>query len=114
MILLSFLNILWVKFTFIMHSIFPRCLKSHEWIRSRINLTFFSCKFIFLSWFCSSFNDKPINEGFVGPLGQELFEKEQNDLLADLVDIPRKACDSRVWFYFHIIVGPRPPGCTNE
>ncbi|KAJ1405544.1 P-loop containing nucleoside triphosphate hydrolase [Sesbania bispinosa] len=43
-----------------------------------------------------SFNDKPINKGFVGPLGQDLFEKEQNDLLADLVDIPRKACDSRI------------------
>ncbi|WVZ11754.1 hypothetical protein V8G54_016284 [Vigna mungo] len=46
--------------------------------------------------YIGSFNDKPINEGFVGPLGQELFEKEQNDLLADLVDIPRKACDSRI------------------
>ncbi|KAK2359081.1 EH domain-containing protein [Trifolium repens] len=43
--------------------------------------------------YIGSFNDKPINEGFVGPLGQELFEKEQNDLLSDLVDIPRKACD---------------------
>ncbi|QCD79776.1 hypothetical protein DEO72_LG2g92 [Vigna unguiculata] len=46
--------------------------------------------------YIGSFNDKPITEGFVGPLGQELFEKEQNDLLADLVDIPRKACDSRI------------------
>ncbi|KAL1334537.1 hypothetical protein HN51_063460 [Arachis hypogaea] len=46
--------------------------------------------------YIGSFNDKPIQEGFVGPLGQELFEKEQNDLLADLVDIPRKACDSRI------------------
>lgn len=26
----------------------------------------------------------------------ELFEKEQNDLLMDLVDIPKKACDRRV------------------
>jgi EH domain-containing protein 1 len=55
-----------------------------------------------LSLTFSSFNDKPINEGFVGPLGQELFEKEQNDLLSDLVDIPRKACDGRVQFFFHI------------
>ncbi|KAK2412881.1 EH domain-containing protein 1 [Trifolium repens] len=46
--------------------------------------------------YIGSFNDKPINEGFVGPLGQELFEKEQNDLLSDLVDIPRKACDGRI------------------
>ncbi|MED6195242.1 EH domain-containing protein 1 [Stylosanthes scabra] len=46
--------------------------------------------------YIGSFNDKPIQEGFVGPLGQELFENEQNDLLADLVDIPRKACDSRI------------------
>ncbi|KAK7363794.1 hypothetical protein VNO77_05952 [Canavalia gladiata] len=46
--------------------------------------------------YIGSFNDKPINESFIGPLGQELFEKEQNDLLADLVDIPRKACDSRI------------------
>ncbi|KAK7292443.1 hypothetical protein RIF29_08224 [Crotalaria pallida] len=46
--------------------------------------------------YIGSFNDKPINEGFLGPLGQELFEKEQNDLLIDLVDMPRKACDSRI------------------
>lgn len=29
-------------------------------------------------------------------LGRDLFEKEQNDLLADLVDIPKKAVDRRV------------------
>ncbi|XP_054778503.1 EH domain-containing protein 2-like [Prosopis cineraria] len=46
--------------------------------------------------YIGSFNDKPINEGFVGPLGAELFEKEQNDLLADLVDVPKKACDRRI------------------
>lgn len=45
---------------------------------------------------CSSFNDKPINEGVVGPIGKELFEKEQDDLLTDLKDIPKKACDRRV------------------
>lgn len=44
----------------------------------------------------SSFNDKPINDNVVGPIGKELFEHEQNDLLADLKDIPRKACDRRV------------------
>ncbi|TYI04346.1 hypothetical protein ES332_A10G010900v1 [Gossypium tomentosum] len=30
------------------------------------------------------------------PLGQDLFEKEQDDLLKDLLDIPRKACDRRI------------------
>jgi len=29
-------------------------------------------------------------------MGRDLFEKEQNDLLADLKDIPKKACDRRV------------------
>ena len=37
-----------------------------------------------------------MNESAVGPIGKELFEKEQEDLLADLVDIPKKACDRRV------------------
>ena len=38
-----------------------------------------------------------MDESFAGPLGKDLFEKEQNDLLADLVDIPKKACDRKVW-----------------
>ncbi|KAJ4704005.1 EH domain-containing protein 1-like [Melia azedarach] len=46
--------------------------------------------------YIGSFNDKPINEGFIGPIGRELFEKEQNDLLMDLIDIPKKACDRRI------------------
>ncbi|MCH82357.1 EH domain-containing protein 1-like [Trifolium medium] len=46
--------------------------------------------------YIGSFNDKPANEGFTGPLGKNLFEKEQNDLLADLLDIPKKACDRRI------------------
>ncbi|XP_028755277.1 EH domain-containing protein 1 [Neltuma alba] len=46
--------------------------------------------------YIGSFNDKPIKEGFAGPFGVELFEKEQNDLLADLVDVPKKACDRRI------------------
>ncbi len=45
---------------------------------------------------CRSFNDKPINENQVGPIGKVLFEQEQNDLLDDLKDIPRKACDRKV------------------
>ncbi|GAA0146282.1 membrane traffic protein [Lithospermum erythrorhizon] len=46
--------------------------------------------------YIGSFNDKPINEAAVGPLGRELFEKEQDDLLTDLIDIPKKACDRRI------------------
>lgn len=52
-----------------------------------------SCDIFFVA---SSFNDKPINATDDGPLGQELFEKEQDDLLSDLKDIPKKACDRRV------------------
>ncbi|KZV52482.1 EH domain-containing protein 1 [Dorcoceras hygrometricum] len=43
-----------------------------------------------------SFNDKPINEAAAGPIGKVLFEKEQDDLLTDLKDIPKKACDRRI------------------
>ncbi|CAO2842467.1 unnamed protein product [Amaranthus hypochondriacus] len=46
--------------------------------------------------YIGSFNDKPINEEAVGPMGRDLFEKEQNDLLNDLKDIPKKACDRRI------------------
>ncbi|XP_006646902.1 EH domain-containing protein 1-like [Oryza brachyantha] len=46
--------------------------------------------------YIGSFNDKPVNESAVGPIGKDLFEKEQEDLLCDLKDIPKKACDRRV------------------
>nr|CAB3468838.1 unnamed protein product [Digitaria exilis] len=46
--------------------------------------------------YIGSFNDKPVNESAVGPLGKELFEREQDDLLSDLKDIPKKACDRRI------------------
>ncbi|KAH9652041.1 EH domain-containing protein 1 [Citrus sinensis] len=46
--------------------------------------------------YIGSFNDKPANESAFGPLGKELFEKEQDDLLSDLKDIPKKACDRRI------------------
>ncbi|XP_050233136.1 EH domain-containing protein 1-like [Mercurialis annua] len=46
--------------------------------------------------YIGSFNDKPIDEENVNPLFRELFEKEQDDLLMDLVDIPKKACDRRI------------------
>ncbi|CAJ2658278.1 unnamed protein product [Trifolium pratense] len=44
--------------------------------------------------YIGSFNDKPAND--TDPLGKNLFEKEQNDLLTDLLDIPKKACDRRI------------------
>ncbi|KAJ1383796.1 hypothetical protein SESBI_43093 [Sesbania bispinosa] len=40
-----------------------------------------------------SFTDKPINDAINDPIGKELFEKEQEDLLSDLKDIPKAACD---------------------
>ncbi|KAF1890277.1 hypothetical protein Lal_00013530 [Lupinus albus] len=46
--------------------------------------------------YIGSFNDKPINDAVSGPLGKELFEKEQDDLLSNLKDIPKKACDRRI------------------
>ncbi|KAL4353905.1 hypothetical protein GQ457_06G022060 [Hibiscus cannabinus] len=46
--------------------------------------------------YIGSFNDKPVNEDFTGPIGKELFEKEQGDLLSDLKGIPKKACDRRI------------------
>ncbi|XP_008449138.2 EH domain-containing protein 1 [Cucumis melo] len=46
--------------------------------------------------YIGSFNDKPVNEAATGPLGKDLFEKEQEDLLSDLKDIPKKACDRRI------------------
>ncbi|CAN0900990.1 EH domain-containing protein 1 [Linum grandiflorum] len=46
--------------------------------------------------YIGSFNEKPVNENVIGPIGKELFEKEQSDLLSDLKDIPKKACDRRI------------------
>ncbi|CAL9162630.1 unnamed protein product [Musa hybrid cultivar] len=46
--------------------------------------------------YIGSFNDKPVNSMAVGPVGKELFEKEQDDLLSDLKDIPKKACDRKI------------------
>ncbi|XP_022848406.1 EH domain-containing protein 1-like [Olea europaea var. sylvestris] len=46
--------------------------------------------------YIGSFNDKPINDAAAGPIGKELFEKEQDNLLTDLKDIPKKACDRRI------------------
>ncbi|KAJ7960826.1 EH domain-containing protein 1 [Quillaja saponaria] len=46
--------------------------------------------------YIGSFNDKPVNEAVTDPIGKELFEREQEDLLAGLKDIPKKACDRRI------------------
>ncbi|CAM8948708.1 unnamed protein product [Rhodiola kirilowii] len=46
--------------------------------------------------YIGSFSDKCVSEAAAGPLGKELFEKEQENLLADLWDIPKKACDRRI------------------
>ncbi|CAI8586913.1 unnamed protein product [Vicia faba] len=46
--------------------------------------------------YIGSFNDKPVNDAVSGPIGKELFEKEQEDLLSDLKDIPKAACDRRI------------------
>lgn len=46
--------------------------------------------------YIGSFNDRPVNEAAIGPIGKELFEREQDDLLSDLKDIPKKACDRRI------------------
>ncbi|XP_048498485.1 EH domain-containing protein 1 isoform X2 [Beta vulgaris subsp. vulgaris] len=46
--------------------------------------------------YIGSFNDGPLNEAAAGPMGQDLFLKEQSDLLADLKDIPKNACNRRV------------------
>ncbi|XP_058742914.1 EH domain-containing protein 1-like isoform X1 [Vicia villosa] len=46
--------------------------------------------------YIGSFNDKPVNDGVGGSTGNELFEKEQEDLLLDMKDIPKAACDRRI------------------
>lgn len=52
-----------------------------------------------------------MNEEAVGPMGRKLFEMEQGDLLSDLVDIPKKACDRRVRLYsVFFFFG----GCTKD
>lgn len=46
--------------------------------------------------YIGSFNDRLVNETSVGPIGKDLFEKEQDDLLSDLIDIPKKAIDRKI------------------
>ncbi|ESW17722.1 hypothetical protein PHAVU_007G262900 [Phaseolus vulgaris] len=46
--------------------------------------------------YIGSFNDKFMHDSISGQLGDELFQKEQDDLLSDLKDIPKKACDRKI------------------
>ncbi|XP_057960668.1 EH domain-containing protein 2-like [Malania oleifera] len=50
-----------------------------------------------------SFNDNPVDEVVVGPIWKELFEKEQDDLPIDLMDIPKKACERQ--YAHHLVLG---------
>lgn len=68
-----------------------------------------TCVFLFIG---SSFNDMPINEAVAGPLGKDLFQKEQENLLSDLKDIPKKACDRRV-SYIRVFIHHVIP-CSKE
>ena len=46
--------------------------------------------------YIGSFNaDKPIRTD-MNPSGEELFNKEQSDLLQDLFEIPQRSCDRKV------------------
>lgn len=67
-------------------------------------LVSFVLNYFYYFYFGSSFNDKPINDAVSGPIGKELFEKEQDDLLSDLKDIPKKACDRRVSLLIYFFV----------
>ncbi|XP_065039482.1 EH domain-containing protein 1-like [Musa acuminata AAA Group] len=43
-----------------------------------------------------SFNDKPTNNVVVDPILKKVFERDQNDLLSDLRDIPNNVCDLKI------------------
>lgn len=45
--------------------------------------------------YLGSFNDRPIRTD-LNPHGRELFEKEQQNLLQDLYEIPQRSCDRKV------------------
>ncbi|KOM34063.1 hypothetical protein LR48_Vigan02g021300 [Vigna angularis] len=45
--------------------------------------------------YIGSFNDRSIQDS-ICPLENEIFQKEQDDLLSDLKDIPKKACDRKI------------------
>lgn len=44
--------------------------------------------------YLGSFNDKPIRTD-LNPHGKELFEREQENLLQDLYEIPQRSCDRK-------------------
>lgn len=45
--------------------------------------------------YVGSFSTGPIRND-INPYGPELFQKEQEDLLTDLYEIPHRACDRKV------------------
>ena len=84
------------SFWYFLDIVFVGILNPFETIWSSWHFLTYFTWLILLSDSIRSFNDKPVNEASVGPIGRDLFMKEQDDLLADLIDIPKKACDRRV------------------
>lgn len=56
--------------------------------------------------YIGSFNaDKPIRTD-MNPSGEELFNKEQSDLLQDLFEIPQRSCDRKVRSHWLHVMAP--------
>lgn len=88
----------WTKIDFIFYFVYCVILICFHFLLFLYYCIVFFCHQFY---FDSSFNDNYINDSMSGPLGNELFQKEQADLLSDLKDIPKKACDRKVSFYFY-------------
>ncbi|WVY95995.1 hypothetical protein V8G54_028146 [Vigna mungo] len=57
--------------------------------------------------YIGSFNERSTQDSTC-PLEDEIFQKEQDDLLSDLKDIPKKACDRKIQREFHLPAGDFP------
>jgi hypothetical protein len=64
------------------------------WIQHYVVLLFVEPEPRLQTNFCKSFSDNPVNESAVAPIGNDLFDKEQED-------IPKKACDR--WVSYHVL-----------
>ena len=62
--------------------------------------------------YLGSFNDKPIRTD-LNPHGKELFEKEQENLLQDLYEIPQRSCDRKACCLLFLIASTRS-GCSDS
>ena len=63
--------------------------------------------------YIGSFNaDKPIRTD-MNPSGEELFNKEQSDLLQDLFEIPQRSCDRKVTLAMPSRCSLRPAVCRH-